>query len=105
MFREVKFVLRNKKRKPEDSSAYEKVFDALSLPKTAAGLTTTVTITGNGSILVEGYRGIIKYSDTLILLNAPKYIIKITGADLEITEIASEYISVSGIITALEYTH
>ena len=83
----------------------EKVFDALSLPKSAAGLTTTVTITGTNAILVEGYRGIIKYSDTLILLNAPKYIIRITGADLEITEIASEYISLRGVVASLEYTH
>ena len=97
--------MRNKKRKQVDTSAYEKVFDALSLPKTAAGLTTTVTVTGNNSIIVEGYRGIIKYSDTLVLLNAPKYIIRITGANLEITEIACEYISLRGIIAALEYTH
>lgn len=101
----MKFVLRNKKRTQRAASAYEKVFDALSLPKTAAGLTTTVTITGKDSVLVEGYRGIIKYSDTLVLLNAPKYIIKITGADLEITEIACEYISLRGVIAALEYTH
>lgn len=101
----MKLILRNKKKKQESASAYEKVFDALSLPKTAAGLTTTVTITGINSLLVEGYRGIIKYSDTLILLNAPKYIIKITGADLEITEIASEYISLRGVIVCVEYTH
>ena len=97
--------MRNKKKQPETASAYEKVFDALSLPKSAAGLTTTVTITGTDAILVEGYRGIIKYSDTLVLLNAPKYIIRITGADLEITEIASEYISLRGVIASLEYTH
>ncbi|MBR2471828.1 MAG: YabP/YqfC family sporulation protein [Clostridia bacterium] len=97
--------MRNKKKQPETTSAYEKVFDALSLPKSAAGLTTTVTITGTNAILVEGYRGIIKYSDTLILLNAPKYIIRITGADLEITEIASEYISLRGVVASLEYTH
>ena len=97
--------MRNKKKQPETASAYEKVFDALSLPKSAAGLTTTVTITGTDAIMVEGYRGIIKYSDTLVLLNAPKYIIRITGADLEITEIASEYISLRGVIASLEYTH
>ena len=97
--------MRNKKKQPETTSAYEKVFDALSLPKSAAGLTTTVTITGTNAILVEGYRGIIKYSDTLILLNAPKYIIRITGADLEITEISSEYISLRGVVASLEYTH
>ena len=101
----MKFVLRNKKKQQETTSAYEKVFDALSLPKAAAGLTTTVTITGINSILVEGYRGIIKYSDTIVLLNAPKYIIRISGADLEITEIASEYISLRGVIASLEYTH
>ena len=97
--------MRNKKKLKETPSAYEKVFDALSLPKTAAGLTTTVTVTGKESMLIEGYRGIIKYSDTLVLLNAPKYIIRITGADLEITEIACEYISIRGVIASLEYTH
>lgn len=97
--------MRKKKESTKAASAYEKVFDALSLPKTAAGLTTTVTITGINSILVEGYRGIIKYSDTLVLLNAPKYIIRITGMGLEITEIASEYISLRGVIVSLEYTH
>lgn len=97
--------MRNTKRKQKNPSAYEKVVDTLSLPKVAAGLSSRITITGTDSILVEGYRGIIRYSDTLVLLNAPKYIIKISGADLEITEIAAEYINLKGIITALEYTN
>ena len=97
--------MQNKKRKQKNPSAYEKVFDTLSLPKVAAGLSSRITITGTDSILVEGYRGIIRYSDTLVLLNAPKYIIKITGADLEITEVATEYINIKGIIACVEYTN
>ncbi len=96
--------MRNKETPPEGKTTYEKMLDALSLPKVAAGVATSVSITGMSDITVEGYRGIIQYSDSMVCLNAPKYIIKITGCDLEIKEMATEYISIRGIIFSVEYT-
>lgn len=81
----------------------EKMMDALDLPKNKSGIITSLSITGVHEAIVEGHKGIIEYTDKTIKINTPQFILKLNGADLEITEIAEEYIAVKGIIVGAEY--
>lgn len=81
----------------------EKMMDALDLPKNKSGIITSLNITGVHEAIVEGHKGIIEYTDKTIKINTPQFILKLNGADLEITEIAEEYIAVKGIIVGAEY--
>lgn len=81
----------------------EKMMDAFQLPKNKSGIITSLNITGIHEALIEGHKGIIEYTDKIIKINTPQFILKLTGADLEITEIAEEYIAVKGIIVGAEY--
>lgn len=81
----------------------EKMMDAFELPKNKSGIITSINITGIHEALVEGHKGIIEYTDKTIKLNTPQFIMKINGADLEITEVAEEYIAIKGIIVGVEY--
>lgn len=81
----------------------EKMMDVFQLPKNKSGIITALHITGIHEALIEGHKGIIEYTDKVIRLNTPQFIMKITGADLEITGVAEEYITIKGIIVGVEY--
>ncbi len=87
---------------PEKSPA-EKVMDAFQLPKNKSGIITALHITGVHEAIVEGHRGIIEYTSEVIRLNTPQFIMKISGAELEITAVAEEYIELKGLICGVEY--
>ena len=84
-------------------SVPEKIMDAFELPKNKSGIITALHITGIREAVVEGHKGIIEYTDKCIKLNTPQFVMKLSGAELEITGVAEEYISVKGIITGVEY--
>ena len=95
--------VRKRDKKLPEKSLPEKVMDAFELPKNRSGMITSITITGVHEALVEGHKGIIEYTDTVIKLNTPQFIMKICGAELEITGVAEEYIMIKGIIMGVEY--
>ena len=89
--------------KPPEKSVPEKMMDAFELPKNKSGIITTLHITGVHEAVVEGHKGIIEYTDKVIRLNTPQFIMKLSGAELEITAVAEEYIGIKGIIFGVEY--
>ena len=95
--------MRRKETDFPPKSMPEKIMDAFELPKISSGIVTAVHITGIREAVVEGHKGIIEYTDKCIKFNAPQFVIKLSGAELEITGVAEEYITVKGIITGVEY--
>lgn len=81
----------------------ERVAEMLSLPADMGGVSTVVKITGTEEITVDGYRGIIEYTDSVVRLNTAKFIIKINGNNLVLKEAAAEFITVTGTINGVEY--
>ena len=89
--------------KPPEKTLPEKMMDVFQLPKNKSGIITALHITGIHEAVVEGHKGIIEYTDKVIRLNTPQFIMKISGAELEITGVAEEYITVKGMIFGVEY--
>ncbi len=81
----------------------EKFAEILSLPKSASGVGVMINISDMAEAVVEGYKGIIEFTENTVRLNTPKYIIKIEGADLKINEVAEDYITVKGKIKSVGY--
>lgn len=81
----------------------ERVAEMLSLPTDMGGVSTVVKITGTEEITVDGYRGIIEYTENIVRLNTAKFIIKINGNNLVLKEAAAEFITVTGTINGVEY--
>lgn len=81
----------------------ERVAKMLSLPADMGGVSTVVKIVGIEEITVDGYRGIIEYTENTVRLNTAKFIIKINGSNLVLKEAAAEFITVGGIINGIEY--
>lgn len=100
-------VKNSKNRKNEedkiDRSFKEKVTEILELPKEVVLDIPKITMIGNGSLIVENYKGIIEYGDSKIRINTGKGIIKIQGDVLFIREITSENVVIIGKISSLEF--
>jgi sporulation protein YqfC len=94
----------NKKRQEEPKPKLkEKVTEILELPKEVVLNIPKLSMTGNGNLIIENYKGIIEYDDNRVRVNTGSGIIKITGESLIIKEITSEDIMVDGDISSLEF--
>ena len=63
-----------------------------------------VEVLSNKQAIVDGCRGIIEYSDTLIRLSADRLILKFTGTDLEIKCLSQQNMVIEGQILSVEYS-
>lgn len=63
-----------------------------------------VELLSNKQAIIDGCRGIIEYSDTLIRLSSDKHILKFSGSDLEIKLLSQQNMIIEGTILSLEYT-
>lgn len=62
-----------------------------------------VELLSNKQAIVDGCRGIIEYSDTLIRLSSEKLILGFTGVGLEIKLLSQETMIIEGTIHTVEY--
>ncbi|WMC92477.1 YabP/YqfC family sporulation protein [Kineothrix sp. MB12-C1] len=81
----------------------EMVVESLKLPKDSVLGASIVTITGNKDAFVENYRGILEYSEELILLQGKTCQISIVGRKLSIDYYTNEDMKISGYIECVRY--
>ncbi len=81
----------------------EKGMELLDLPKEVSFDLAYITMSGNLSITVENYRGIISYDDKSLKINTKDCILKVEGENLVLSLITEEILSVSGIIKKVEF--
>lgn len=62
-----------------------------------------VTLTGNGEAWIENYRGILEYSDEMILLQGKNCRVCFEGTHLSIDYYTNEDMKISGSITCVRY--
>ncbi len=94
---------RKKETTYETLSKKELVVDSLKLPKDLLLGASIVTLTGNREAWIENYKGIIEYSDTLVLLQGKTCQICITGQRLSIDYYTNEDMKISGCIEYVRY--
>lgn len=81
----------------------EKVTELLELPKEVVLNLPKLTMVGDGSLVIENYKGIIEYDDKRVRVNTGSGIVKINGERLLIKEITSEDIMIDGEIRSIEF--
>ncbi len=90
--------MQNRKRR---RSIGEKLTDAAELPKEITLGLPKITVLAKEEALVENYKGIIEYDDTIVRLYTAIGIVTIRGDSLSITAITDEDVTVSGTVTAV----
>ena len=89
--------------KSKNSQTKQKLVDTLKLPKDTMLGASIVTITGNQELWIENYRGILEYTEELILLQGITTQICIEGKTLSIDYYTNEDMKISGCICGVYY--
>lgn len=94
---------RNCKSEKRAERLLESIGRNLDLPQEALAGYAYIEISGNREVIVEGCRGVLEYSDTVVSLNTGKLIVKITGCELTVVSMQNTQAIIRGVIAGVEY--
>ena len=81
----------------------EMLVESLKLPKDICMGAIKVTMTGNREAWIENYRGILEYTEKVILLQAKTCQVSFEGTGLSIDYYTNEDMKISGCICCVKY--
>ena len=91
------------KKKDERKSVLEKAADMFSLPEEVLVGLPKIIMTGNRRIQLEYHKGLLEYSESLIIVNCGKMLLKVTGDGMEIVSMTAEELLITGLIFSFEF--
>lgn len=91
------------KKKLNPNQTKESLIETLKFPKDICMGAMKVTLTGNEDVWIENYRGILEYSDKLILLQGKTCQVCFEGTGLSIDYYTNEDMKISGCIACVKY--
>ena len=86
-----------------DKQKKVKLFETLQLPKDVCLGTMRVTLTGNTEAWIENYKGLLEYSENMVLLQGKNCQVCFEGASLTIDYYTNEDMKISGCIHNVRY--
>ncbi len=79
------------------------MIESLKLPKDICLGAMKVTLTGRQEAWIENYRGLLEYTDKVILLQGKNCQVSFEGTNLIVDYYTNEDMKISGCITAVKY--
>ena len=92
-----------KKNQTQKSFKKNVLVDTLKLPKDVCMGALRVTLTGNSEAWIENYRGILEYTQEMILLQTKSCQVCFEGSRLSIDYYTNEDMKISGCISQVRY--
>ena len=93
-----------RKRQAERLSYLETISDTISIPQEIMSGATILNIHGRNSLLLENYKKILEYSDTVIRIQTRQYYVNIFGNDLRIQYYTREEMKINGVFLKIEFS-
>ena len=90
--------------KNTESLLNSKIINTCQLPKDVILGASIVSITGTGELIIENFKGIIKYHPDLIIIQCKKYQVNIIGNNLMIEMYTKEELKVIGTIFEIKFS-
>jgi len=81
----------------------ELLLESLKLPKDICMGAIKVSLTGNREVWIENYRGILEYTEEMILLQGKTCQVCFEGTGLSIDYYTNEDMKISGCIACIKY--
>ncbi|MCM1187766.1 MAG: YabP/YqfC family sporulation protein [bacterium] len=91
------------KKNSDRSRKKESLVESLKLPRDICMGAVKVTLTGNSEAWIENYRGILEYTENLILLQGKTCQVCFEGSRLSIDYYTNEDMKISGCICCVRY--
>ncbi|MCI9319672.1 MAG: sporulation protein [Lachnospiraceae bacterium] len=95
--------MKNNHRTKSIQPKKEMILDSLKLPKDICMGALKVTMTGNREAWIENYRGILEYTEQMILLQGKTCQACFEGTGLSIDYYTNEDMKISGCICCVRY--
>lgn len=90
-------------RKQRKKVAQNKINNLLEIPQEVSNNIPKVTITGFEQILIENYKTILEYQDFYIRLSTEIGILNINGLRLDLKEMTSDDLLITGKIDSIDF--
>ena len=90
-------------RKQRKKVAQNKISNLLEIPQEVSSNIPKVTITGFEQILIENYKTILEYQDFYIRLSTEIGILNINGFGLDLKEMTSDDLLITGKIDSIDF--
>ena len=90
-------------RKQRKKVAQNKINNLLEIPQEVSSNIPKVTITGFEQILIENYKTILEYQDFYIRLSTEIGILNINGFELDLKEMTSDDLLITGKIDSIDF--
>lgn len=87
----------------KNESKKEALIESLRFPKDICMGVMKVTLTGNREAWIENYRGILEYTESLILLQGKTCQVCFEGSGLSVDYYTNEDMKISGCINCVRY--
>lgn len=81
----------------------ERLADAASLPKDVVMGASVVTVLGSDEVIIENYRGIIEYTDSLVRVQTKGKQIRLCGKRLQVEYYTNDEMKITGCICSIEF--
>ena len=82
----------------------EKISTVLDVPQEIVMDVPRIVFDSNTKVFIENYKGISEYANDSIKVNAGRYIISISGTDMEIKSMTAEEVFIEGWIKSLDFS-
>ena len=89
----------SKKKKP----LYRALTDAAGIPAELSSGLPLLSMTGQEELFIENFKGIVEYTDAVLLLQTKVCLLRIEGQHLFLTYYTKEELKVTGTITAIHF--
>ena len=80
-----------------------KINEILDIPKEIGSNKPKITIIGFNELLIENYRGMLEYEECFIKINTHIGTIDINGVNLELTEMTTDDILITGNLDCIKF--
>ncbi len=94
---------KNSDRIQKNEARKEALLESLKFPKDICRGAMKVTLTGNREAWIENYRGILEYTESLILLQGKTCQVCFEGTRLSVDYYTNEDMKISGCINCVKY--
>lgn len=96
--------IEQKKRVSERLSYLEAISEAISLPQEILSGAPVLNIHGRNSLLLENYKKVLEYSDTVVKIQTKLYYVNISGNDLKIQYYTRNEMRIDGVFRCIEFS-
>lgn len=79
------------------------IADAAGIPAELSGGLPLLSMTGQEELFIENFKGIVEYTDTVLLLQTKVCLLKVEGQHLCLTYYTKEELKITGTITAVQF--